>query len=92
MLGHSNTSDNQDTATLMSSQASHEKKSSESMDSLNQITKTIHSFVELVDLMPQNDARTSLLRIISDHLEGDLLQLRRELSCSSRVLSATPSA
>jgi 2-keto-4-pentenoate hydratase len=80
MLEHSNTSDTQDTVTVMSSRTSHEKKSSESVDSLCQITKTIHSFVELVDLMPQNDARTSLLRIISDHLEGDLLQLRRELS------------
>lgn len=91
MLDHSNISGAKDVATSESASVSHEKKSSEIVDLLFPITRTIHSFIELVDLMPQSDARTALLRMISDHLEGDLLELRRELACSCE-LSATPSA
>lgn len=58
---------------------SHEKKSSEQAI-LKPITTTIFSFVELVDLIPSDDPRSALLRIISDRLEGDLAELRSELA------------
>lgn len=58
---------------------SHEKKSSE-QSILKPITTTIFSFVELVDLIPSDDPRSALLRIISDRLEGDLAELRSELA------------
>lgn len=57
---------------------SHEKKSSENVI-LRSITTTIFSLVELVDLVPKDDPRASLLRIVVDRLEGDLAALRSDL-------------
>lgn len=50
-----------------------------SYDALNIVSNDIRAFVELVDLIPEEDEGSPLLRILSDRLESDFLILRNEV-------------
>jgi hypothetical protein len=48
-------------------------------DSLNTVFKDIRAFVQLVDLLPEDDDGSAIFRILSDRLEADFLSLRNEV-------------
>lgn len=50
-----------------------------SYDALNTVFNDIRAFVDLVDLIPEEDDGATLLRILSDRLESDFLMLRNEV-------------
>ncbi len=50
-----------------------------SYDALNTVFNDIRAFVDLVDLIPEEDDGATLLRILSDRLESDFLMLRKEV-------------
>ncbi len=50
-----------------------------SYDALNTVFNDIRAFVDLVDLIPEEDDGAILLRILSDRLESDFLMLRKEV-------------
>lgn len=50
-----------------------------SYDALNTVFNDIRAFVDLVDLIPEEDDGATLLRILSDRLESDFLMLREEV-------------
>lgn len=50
-----------------------------SYDALNTVFNDIRAFVDLVDLIPEEDDGATLLRIFSDRLESDFLMLRKEV-------------
>ena len=52
-----------------------------SYDALNTVFNDIRAFVDLVDLIPEEDDGATLLRIVSDRLESDFLMLRKEVFC-----------
>lgn len=49
-----------------------------SYHSLNTLGNTVCAFVELVELIPQEDNYASLLRVIADRLEGDFTAMRND--------------
>lgn len=54
-------------------------KAKPSFDALQSMTDTVRAFSDLVDVIPRDDSLSSLLRILSERLDEDLLSLRREL-------------
>lgn len=50
-----------------------------SYDALNTVFNDIRAFVDLVDLIPEEDDGATLLRIVSDRLESDFVMLRKEV-------------
>lgn len=50
-----------------------------SFDALQSMTDTARAFSDLVDVIPREDALSSLLRILSERLDSDLELMRREL-------------
>lgn len=54
-------------------------KAKASLDALQSMTDTVRAFSDLVDVIPRDDSLSSLLRILSERLDEDLLSLQREL-------------
>ena len=50
-----------------------------SYDALNTVFNDIRAFADLVDLIPEEDAGATLLRIVADRLESDFMMLRKEV-------------
>ena len=60
-----------------------------SYDALNSVSSSVRAFVELVDLIPEEDEMASLLRILSDRLESDFSKLQSEVSALWRLVPDT---
>jgi len=60
-----------------------------SYDALNSVSSSVRAFVELVDLIPEEDERASLLRILSDRLESDFSKLQTEVYALWRFVPDT---
>ena len=50
-----------------------------SSDALKTVFNDIRAFVDLVDLIPEEDDGATLLRIVADRLESDFVMLRKEV-------------
>jgi hypothetical protein len=60
-----------------------------SYDALNSVSSSVRAFVELVDLIPEEDEGASLLRILSDRLESDFSKLQSEVYALWRFVPDT---
>lgn len=60
-----------------------------SYDALNSVSSSVRAFVELVDLIPEEDEGASLLRILSDRLESDFSKLQGEVYALWRLVPDT---
>ena len=60
-----------------------------SFDALNSVSSSVRAFVELVDLIPEEDEGASLLRILSDRLESDFSKLQSEVYALWRLVPDT---
>jgi hypothetical protein len=60
-----------------------------SYDALNSVSSSVRAFVELVDLIPEEDEGASLLRILSDRLESDFSKLQSEVYALWRLVPDT---
>lgn len=54
-------------------------KAQPSFDALQSLTDTARAFADLVDVIPRDDALSSLLRILSERLDSDVQSMRRQL-------------
>lgn len=57
-----------------------------SYDALNSVSNSVKAFVELVNLIPEEDEGASLLRILSDRLESDFSKLQIEVYALWRLV------
>lgn len=54
-------------------------KAQPSFDALQSLADTARAFADLVDVIPRDDALSSLLRILSERLDSDVQSMRRQL-------------
>lgn len=62
------------------------KYATELHKSFRSMQRTVTALIELRDLFPEEDPQSSLVQVLVDRLEGDVLGLQREVfACMARL-------